>query len=114
MSTERIPDSVTEQERWIVKHRVDTVKVEYRQTGTDTAETYVTLIAGKEKVTWLDKNFNKVAQLQLGYNTVVSPRYGVRERVEARDKWEKANARELAEFKRLKAKFEKEVPDGRG
>lgn len=114
MSKERIPDPVTDQERWIARHYVDTVKVEYRQTGTDTAETYVTLIAGKDKVTWRDSTFNKVAQLQLGYNTVVSPRYGVRERVEARDNWEKANARELAEFKRLWAKFEKGVPDGRG
>lgn len=108
---ERIPDSVTEQERWIVKHQVDTVKVEHRQTGADTAETYVTLIAGKEKVTWRDHVFKKVARLDLSWATVASPNYGVAERVAAREAWERDNAKELAEYERLKAKFE--AGDGR-
>lgn len=102
---ERIPEPVTEQERWIVNHHVDTVKVEYRQTGADTAETFVILIAGKAKATWTADTFRKVARLNLSYNTAVEPNYGVRERVEAREAWEKANAKELAEYERLKAKF---------
>ncbi|WP_426355624.1 hypothetical protein ACN9MD_09525 [Stenotrophomonas maltophilia] len=114
MSTERIPDPVTEQERWIAGHYVDAVKVEYRQTGIDTAQTYVTLIAGKEKVTWKDSTFRKVARLELSNNTLVEPNYGVREKVKAREAWERANEKELAEYKRLKEKFEKGVPDGRG
>lgn len=116
MSEERIPAPVTDQERWIAKHYVDTVKVEHRQTGTDTAETFVTLIAGKDRVTWRKETFCKVARLELSYNTVVEPNYGVRDRVRAREAWEKANDEELAEYKRLRSKFEqqKEVPDGRG
>lgn len=114
MNIERIPDPVTEQERWIAKHRVDSIRVEYRQTGTDTAETFVTLTDGKEKVTWVGSTFRKVARLELGYNTLATANYGVAERVAARDKWEEANARELAEYKRLRAKFEKGAPDGSG
>lgn len=106
MSTNTIPPDVSAQERWIVHHRVDAIRVEHRQTGTDTAETYVHLSAGKVTVCWGDTDFRKVARLDLSWATVVSPAYGVTERVEAREKWEKANARELAEYKRLKAKFE--------
>lgn len=101
-----MPPDVSAKERWIVRHRVDAIRVEHRQTGADTAETYVHLSAGKVTVCWEDTDFRKVARLDLSWATVVSPNYGVAERVEAREKWEKANARELAEYKRLKAKFE--------
>ena len=101
------PPVVTEQERWIVKNPVIAVRAEYRQTGSDTADTYLHLTPSSGKpVCWLDSTFRKVARLELGHCTVVSPNYGLRDRVEAREKWEKANERELSEYKRLKAKFE--------
>ena len=107
MSEKTIPQDVTAEERWIVKNRVQAIRVEYRQTGTDTADTFVHLTPSEGKpVCWKDSTFRKVARLELGYATVVEPHYGVRDRVEAREKWEKANARELAEYRRLKAKFE--------
>jgi hypothetical protein len=102
------PPDVTAQERWIVKNAVVAVRVEYRQTGTDTAETYLHLTPsdGKAAVCWLASTFRKFARLELGHCTVAVPIYGLREKVEAREKWEQANARELADYKRLKAKFE--------
>ncbi len=107
----KVPPEVTEQEKWIVANVVTAIRVEYRQTGTDTAETYLHLksFAGKE-VCWLGSTFNKVARLQLGYNSLCEPNYGLREKVEARLAYEKANARELSEYRRLKAKFEGITP----
>lgn len=100
-----VPRPVTPEERWIATHRPDRVRVEYRQTGTDTAETYVHLEDGGSKVCWHDTTFNKVARLQLGYNTVAVPAYGIAEAVEARMAFEKKEARDLAEYKRLARKF---------
>lgn len=106
--SETIPQAVSDQERWIVRNRVSAIRVEYRQTGTDTAETYVQLTPwdGGKPVCWLDSTFRKVATLKLSHASIAEPAYGVRERVEAREKWEAKNARELADYKRLKAKFE--------
>ncbi len=106
MTDDRIPAAVTENERWIVRHSVCAIKVEHVQTGTDTSQTYVVLtpIEGKS-VRWTDVEFRKVACLKLDWIRCVEPNFGVREKVEAREKWEKANARELSEYKRLKAKF---------
>lgn len=105
MIDEKVPPDVTDEERWIVHNRVDTISVEYRQTGTDTAETYLHLKAGDKKVIWLDATFNKVATLNLSWATLCEPKYGVRERVLAREEYEKTNAKELAEYKRLHAKY---------
>lgn len=104
---DKVPPDVTTQERWIVENAVVAVRAEYRQTGTDTAETYLHLTPSEGKaVCWLDSTFRKVARLEIGTYTVAAPNYGLREKVEARDKWEKANARELADYRRLKAKFD--------
>src|SRR6185503_15553512 len=99
MMDDKIPRPVTAQERWIAKHFVDTVHVENRQIGVDTAETYVHLTAGKEKVVWQASIFNQVAELNLGWNTCVCAKYGIREKVEAREKYEKNNSSELATYK---------------
>lgn len=102
---EKIPEPVSEQEKWVVHHFVDSIRVEYRQTGTDTAETYVHLTSGKDKVCWHESTFKRVAEVELSYSTIVKPKYGLREKVEAREKWEKANAAELATYRRLKEKY---------
>lgn len=113
MADEKIPAAVTDEEKWIAHHRVDSIRVESRQTGVDTAETYVHLTAGSVTAVWRSSTFNKVAKLSLSWASIAEPAYGVRERVEAREKWEKANARELSEYKRLKSKFEGEPTNGR-
>lgn len=106
MTEETIPRSVTDRERWIARHQVEAIRVEYRQTGADTAETYVHLTSKSGgKVCWLDSSFRSVATLELSWATCVRAHPGIREAVEAREEWEKRNRRELAEYERLKAKF---------
>lgn len=84
--------------------------IDYRQTGTDTAETYCEILGnGKGKVTGLWRTFSPFLDVRVDWASVarVSEKY-VRE-IEEWRKFEKANAAELATFKRLKAKFEPET-----
>lgn len=106
MTEEKVPPNVSQEARWIVNNTVTAVRVEYRMRTEDTAETYVHLKnwEGKE-VCWLGTTFNQVAQMKLGYNYCAEPKYGVVEAVRAREAYEKKNAKELAEWKRLNAKF---------
>lgn len=107
MNDDKIPPPVSDVERWIVGHRVTAVKTSYKMTSEDTADDYITLSddAGNE-VKWLQSTFHSVATLRLSGSSLCEPKYGLREKVAARDKYEKANAADLATFKRLKAKFE--------
>ena len=106
MTEEIIPRPVTDRERWIAKHLVEAIRVEFRQTGTDATETYLHLTSKSGgKVCWLDSTFDSVATLELNWNSCVRAKPGIREAVEAREAWEKTNHRELAECERLKAKF---------
>lgn len=101
-----IPRPVSAAERWIAKHAVCGLRVHHVQTGVDTSETEVELIPSSGKpVRWKADTFREVARLELSWATCVEPKYGVREAVEAREKWEAAEARDLAELRRLKAKF---------
>lgn len=105
--TDKVPPPVNEQEKWIVTNIVTAIRVEYRMTGCDTADTYVHLADWNGKtVCWRDTTFKAVARLSLGYNSICEPVYGLREKVEARLKWEKSNQAELATYRRLKAKYE--------
>lgn len=103
---EKVPEPVSDEERWIVKNRVVAIRVENRMTGVDTADTYVTMTTFEgKKATWRDTTFNKLARLRLSWPNLCEPNYGLREKVEAREKWEKANAAELATYRRLQAKY---------
>ncbi len=105
--TDTTPPNVTQQERWIVDNPVVSIKAEHRQTGDDTASTYLHLTSSNGKsVCWLESTFCKVARLEIGTYTVAAPNYGVLERVIARRKGEDNNTREVEEYRRLKAKFE--------
>lgn len=107
MTETTIPPPYTPEEAWICDNWPNTIRVEHRQTGTDTAETYIHMSVGKGKpVCWSSWTFNKVAELHLGITEIARPKPGVREKVKARREWERKNARELADYKRLKAKFE--------
>lgn len=107
MEAEMTPPDMTAEERWIVENIVTAIRVEYRMTSADTADTYVHLTGWEgQKACWRDTTFAKVARLRLDYNSCAEPLPGIREKVEARKAWERKNARELAEYRRLKAKFE--------
>ncbi len=102
-----IPREVSDQERWVCENRIVGISVDYVQIGTDTSATYVALTPDTGKpVRWLDSTFRKVARIELSHASIVSPAYGVAEAVKARKEYEKKNARELADYRRLKAKFE--------
>lgn len=105
--SEPMPPEPTPQEYWIVDNLVHTLKVEYRQTGTDTAETYIHLYAeGNKRVVWPKSTFEKVATLSLSWNTCVDPLPGLEEKVAARRAWETENKTEYAAYLELKKKFE--------
>lgn len=97
----------TAEERWIAHHCVESIRAEYRATGTDTAETYVHLRARDgDTAVWKDTTFARVADLKIWCGSVAEAKREVRLRVEESEKFEKAHARELADYARLKAKFE--------
>lgn len=105
--SESIPRPVSDHEKWVAKNRIVAIKAEYRATGADTAETYVHMESfNGEKVCWKRQMFDSVAIVKMDYSTVAEARPGIREKVEAREKYEKENDRELALYKRLKEKFE--------
>lgn len=105
------PAPYTPAELWLTQHQVVAVRTSYKMTSEDTCDNYVELESFHgEKVKWLQSTFNKVATLRVGGTNLAELRLGIRDRVEKRLKWEKANAAELATFKRLKAKFEGSAP----
>lgn len=103
---EKIPDKVTEEEIWLSKNIITGIRVDYKQTGTDTAETFIYLQdwIGKERC-WSEGTFRKYVDLRLGYNSIAEPKPGIKERVKARLDWEKANDYELNLYKKLKEKY---------
>lgn len=111
MANEKIPPPYTEQEAWLVDHRVCCIRTSYKMTGADTAQDYVTLesLSG-DKVTWQVETFRKLAKLTnfiSSTSSLAEPlEYRLRERIEARRLWEKKESADLAAYKRLKAKFE--------
>lgn len=105
--TDKVPRPVSDAERFAAKNRVCAIRVLHLQDGADTAHTEVelTTFEGK-KVQWMDHTFKSVFELRLSWATIAEPKHGIREAVEAREKYEKSNAAELATYRRLKAKYE--------
>lgn len=81
--------------------------VDYQQTGTDTADTFCEILGdGKKKVTGLWRTYSPFLDVRVDWASVarVSDKY--RKEVEEWRKFEKAYSAELAEYQRLKEKFE--------
>lgn len=83
------------------------VSVDYRQTGTDTSDTYVTFANSydNKKVMGLLSNYTKYIKLDFSYNTVATIHPEFISMVTEWEKFEQKNKRELAEYKRLQEKF---------
>ncbi len=112
---EKAPDSYTKQEGWAVDNVVSGIYINYRQTGVDTAETEVTLVAADGKqVTWKDSTFRKIFDLQLGYNSIASVKHEVQRRVETRRAYDRRNVVDLREYRRLAKKFGSLSPTSEG
>ncbi len=105
---EQTPRPVSAEERWITHNAVIAIRVEHWLTGDDTSETYVHLTTHDENknVCWKAKTFLQVARLELTHYQCAVPLPSVVKAVQEREKWEKENERELAEYQRLKTKFE--------
>lgn len=104
------PKPFTDQEAWIVDNCVIGIKTSWEFTGVDTSQEFVTLTNWDGKsVTWKMENFRKIAKIShhiSSTSSLIEPQeYKLRERIEARRAWEKKEAKDLAEFKRLQAKF---------
>lgn len=113
-----MPAQPTRLALWIDKHgEPDQLKVEYRQTGTDTADTYITLTCSRSNksievqpgdINERDRYGYKAGDdvcLNLSHATIVELTAGGRKRVDEWKAFQKREARDLAEFARLRRKF---------
>lgn len=100
---------------WIGKNgEPDQLKVDYRQTGADTADTWVILTCTHSKKSIEVRpgeiggdryGHDNDVYLHLGHATIVELTEGGRKRVDEWKAFQKKEARDLAEFERLKNKF---------
>lgn len=79
--------------------------IEQRQTGTDTAETFVKITGSNGKAEGKWHSYREYLELVPDHNSVCHVKEMYVRQVEDWRKFEKHNAKELAEYKRLKAKF---------
>lgn len=79
--------------------------IEQRQTGTDTADTFVKITGSNGKASGLWSTYEQHLDLTPDHNSICSLRRSDAEHVEAWERFERANAADLAEYKRLRAKF---------
>jgi hypothetical protein len=79
--------------------------VEYRQVGTDTSETILTIIGTHGSVSGLSSRYVNCLDLGIDYCSVARVKENLWKLVEDWKKFENANAAELAEYARLKKKF---------
>jgi len=112
MSDERAPPKPSDLACWIYDHGpISGIQVDYRPTGVDTAETVVILTGwqsgAKPAVTreCRPEELNAVAFVGIGFNRVADLRDGQRQQVEAYRAFMKRHQRELADYRRLRAKF---------
>jgi hypothetical protein len=100
---------------WIDKHGTpDQLKVDYRQTGTDTADTWIILTVTDSKKSTETRpheigsdryGYENDVYLHLSHASIVELTEGGRKRVDEWKAFEKKEAKDLAEFDRLKTKF---------
>lgn len=82
-----------------------TIDIQYHQTGTDSADTFVTLTSTDGVTTkGLWRTYEKYLHLHVGYNSVVELAPEWEYAVEAWETYEKENREEIAILRKLKAK----------
>jgi hypothetical protein len=92
------------------------LKVEYRATGCDTAETYWVLTDWNGKASeYLASSVRSILEVKPDFNSVARLNQRDADRAQAWLDWEKRHARDLAELKRLERKiYGKEKANGGG
>lgn len=81
--------------------------IEQRQTGTDTAETYCKITGSDGGCEGRWTQYSKYLSVKVGHNFVAEIKPQCVKEAEDWIDFKKKNRRELAEYKRLKEKFEK-------
>lgn len=79
--------------------------IEYKQTGTDTSETFVTLTGSKDILKGLWRTYSPYLDVEVGHCYVAKIKQEMRSAVTDWKVFEQENKEELAEYKRLQAKF---------
>lgn len=85
--------------------RIHGLHIEQKQTGTDTAETFVKITGSNGKAYGLWETYREFLDLVPDYDSVCHVKALYARQVDDWLKFEKQNAKELSEYKRLKAKF---------
>lgn len=79
--------------------------IEQRQTGTDTADTFVKITGSNGKAEGRWYTYREFLELVPDHNSVCHVKEKYRRQVEDWSAFEKQNAKELAEYRRLKEKY---------
>ena len=80
--------------------------VEQQQTGTDTADTFCVITGSKNVVKGKWATYAKYLDVCVGHSYVAKLKQKYAVQVERWKEFERVNKKELAEYERLKAKFE--------
>lgn len=85
---------------------ISAISVEYRQTGTETADTFATITGSQGSLTDVVWDcYREFLDVRVWTNTVAVIKRQYSNEIEEWRKFEDNNANELAEYERLKAKF---------
>jgi len=84
---------------------INEMKVDYRQTGTDTADTFCVLGKGKKQIKGKWNTYKEYLDVMVSHAYIAKLKPEYEKQVEDWKKFEKENADDLAEFERLKVKF---------
>lgn len=112
-SNDGIPANPPEMAKQLYKlgGEVTGIRVQYLQTGTETADTKWILELGDKKLEGWKSSFAPFLDFYPNrevrdWRCIAALKPSFAALVVAREKWEKANNHELSEYRRLKAKFE--------
>jgi hypothetical protein len=84
---------------------IHTLRIDYRQTGTDTADTFFTVTGEHGAVKGLWSTYRDYLDVDVDFKSVARLKESYVVEIETWMKWKKTNAKDLAEFERLKKKF---------
>lgn len=84
---------------------IKSIKIEYKQTGTDTADSFVTLGGDGEDIVGLWSSYIEYLNVKVDYCSVAQVKEFYVEQWNGWKTYRKNNEKELAEWKRLKKKY---------
>lgn len=106
MDTDPIQFEPTETQLWLYEKIIAGIYIEYRQMGTDTAESIIifTDIDGKIKECRLSEIINSI-DFKMMHNAVCQLNYQIYNKITEYKAWKDRNKKDIAEYNRLKKKL---------